>query len=69
MPQKDTFLVQEFKPDLLVGISYYVCTAMLSAKLGIPYVSVTPGEHVTWRHTLVDTLDRADIPLHVLPGI
>ncbi|CAL5223535.1 g6067 [Coccomyxa viridis] len=35
--------VQEFSPDLVVGISVYICTSMLSAKLGVPYVTVTPG--------------------------
>lgn len=36
--------VQAFQPDLIVGVSFYVCTSMLSAKIGVPYVTVAPSE-------------------------
>ncbi len=42
--------MQGFNPDLVVGISVYICTSMLSAKLGVPYVTVTPGKPDIARH-------------------
>ena len=42
--------MQEFNPDLVVGISVYICTSMLSAKLGVPYVTVTPGKPAIAKH-------------------
>ena len=35
--------MQELKPDLIVGTSYYICTPMLSAKLGVPHVTIAPS--------------------------
>lgn len=47
--------MQADKPDVIVGIPIFPCTAMLAAKLDVPYISVFPTGifgnslmHVPW---------------------
>lgn len=37
------YSMQERKPDVIVGIIVFACTPLLAAKLGVPYITVTPG--------------------------
>ena len=37
---------QVFSPDLIVGTPFFVCTSMVAAKLGIPYVTMAPGAFI-----------------------
>ena len=38
--------LQEYGPDLIVGTPFFVCTSMVAAKLGVPYVTISPGDNL-----------------------
>ena len=38
--------LQDFSTDLIVGTPFFICTSMVAAKLGVPYVTISPGAFI-----------------------
>lgn len=36
-------MLQANKPDVFVGVPMFACTSLLASRLGVPYVSLSPG--------------------------
>ena len=56
--------LQEYSPDLIVGTPFFVCTSMVAAKLGVPYVTIAPGDFMPTpsMHLRKATSCRLDLP-------